>query len=71
MFRAISELPSPSQRIPGYATSDVRVGRSLAGQITLALVGQNLHEPHHAEFVSGGPVSEAQRSVYGSVIWRW
>ena len=71
MFRAISELPAPSQRIPGYATSDVRLGRTFRKHVALALVGQNLHQPHHPEFASGGTVSELQRSVYGDVTWRW
>lgn len=71
MFRAISELPAPSQRISSYATSDIRLGWNVLGHVTLALVGQNLHEPRHAEFASGGTRSEVQRSVYGSLAWRW
>jgi iron complex outermembrane receptor protein len=70
MWRAVSRLPSSSQRIPAYATSDVRLARVL-GPVTLALVGQNLHEARHAEFASSGRVSDVQRSVYASVVWRW
>jgi iron complex outermembrane receptor protein len=68
MLRAVSALPS--QQIPGYATSDIRLGWSVVKQVTLALVGQNLHQPHHREFASGATVSEAGRGIYGSVIWR-
>jgi iron complex outermembrane receptor protein len=71
MFRALSSLPSPSQRVPRYQTSDIRLGWNVVRALTLAVVGQNLHEPHHLEFVSGGVRSEVQRSVFGSVSWQW
>src|SRR5882672_3738059 len=45
MFRAISELPAPGQRISGYTTSDVRLGWPLSKQVSLSVVGQNLHQP--------------------------
>ena len=69
VFRAVSALSS--QKIASYATSDVRVGRTLGKAVTLALVGQNLHGPHHAEFAGGTAVSEVRRSVHGSISWRW
>lgn len=69
VFRAVSALPSP--KIPAYATSDVRLGWNVAKAMTLALVGQNLHQPHHAEFADGATFSEVRRSVHGSVVWRW
>jgi iron complex outermembrane receptor protein len=68
IFRAVSELPS--QNVSGYATSDVRLGWRVAREVTLSLVGQNLHRPRQAEFASGGTVSEAKRSVYGSLTWQ-
>jgi len=70
MWRAASRLPSPSQRIPGYATSDIRMGWNVLSHVTLAVVGQNLHERRHGEFASVG-VSEVQRSVHGTVACRW
>ena len=69
MFRAVSELPG--QKIPAYATSDIRLGRTVSKAVTLALVGQNLHKPRHAEFAGGGTVSEVRRSVHGRISWRW
>jgi iron complex outermembrane receptor protein len=71
MFRAISELSAPTQMVSGYATSDVRLGRMFHKQVSLAIVGQNLHTPHHAEFVNGAIRTEVPRSVYGSIAWRW
>jgi len=71
MWRAASGLPSPSQRIPGYATSDIRMGWNVFPQITLAVVGQNLHERRHGEFVNAGTLTEVPRSVHGTVAWRW
>jgi hypothetical protein len=69
VFRAVSQLVS--QKIPAYATSDVRLGRTFGKAVTLALVGQNLHQPHHVEFAGGGTVSEVRRSVHGMITWRW
>jgi iron complex outermembrane receptor protein len=66
MLRHVSELPSLS--IPGYTTSDVRLGWRPNPFSEISLVGQNLHQPHHQEF-SGGV--EVERSVYGKATWRW
>jgi len=72
-LRFVSELPSPSQRIPSYTTSDVRLGWRPTGRVELSLVGQNLHQPHHAEFSGGGAsgVVQIERSAYGKITWQW
>jgi hypothetical protein len=68
-LRAVSALVS--QRIPAYATSDVRIGRTLRKAVSLALVGRDLHAPHHAEFATGGTVFQVRRTVQASINWRW
>jgi iron complex outermembrane receptor protein len=70
MFRYVSELPA--QAVRGYATSDVRVAWLAHRRLELALVGKNLHQPHHLEF-SGGTSGnvEVRRSAYASLTWHW
>jgi iron complex outermembrane receptor protein len=68
-LRAVSALGS--QKIPAYATSDIRIGRTLGKAISLALVGRDLHAPHHAEFATGGTVFQVRRTVQASINWRW
>jgi iron complex outermembrane recepter protein len=69
-LRYVDELPS--FRIPSYVELDVRVGWRPMEGLELAVVGQNLLDPHHPEI---GPtflqtqMTEVQRSVYGKVTW--
>jgi iron complex outermembrane receptor protein len=66
IFRVVSGLPS--LRIPSYVTSNVRMGWRPYGNWELSVVGQNLHQPRHAEF-SGGV--QIERAVYGKMTWQW
>jgi hypothetical protein len=51
---------------------DVVFGRSLGRGFEIAVAGQNLLAPHHAEFAGGGPGAvEVERSVYGRFSRRW
>ncbi len=52
--------------------ADVRVAKELTEGVELALVGQNLWEPRHAEFRSASfPIDPyIQRSVYLALTWR-
>lgn len=65
-LRSISALPDAN--IPAYTTSDLRLGWEVTPLIELALVGRNLHDPHHPEWPSGG--IEIQRSMFVSVTLR-
>jgi len=61
----------PSQKVDGYTEMDVSISRRLARGLEVALSGQNLLSPHHAEFGGrGGPI-EVERSVYGRLVGRW
>jgi len=69
-LRYVDDLPA--QNVDSYIGADVRVARRLTEGVQLALVGQNLWEPRHAEFRSTSfPIdSYIQRSVYLALTWR-
>jgi len=67
-YRYVSALPAPAVR--AYSTADLRLGWRVAGQLDLSLVGQNLLQPHHAEFGGSiGPLVGIKRSVYAKLTW--
>jgi iron complex outermembrane receptor protein len=56
--------------VPAYETADVRFGRHLSPGLDLSVVGQNLLQPHHAEFgIDPGPNVEIKRGVYAKLVW--
>jgi len=64
--RYVSALPNP--RVPSYIELDVRLGWRPANHLELAVVGQNLLDHSHPEFVPTSPSArEIERSVYGTV----
>jgi iron complex outermembrane receptor protein len=68
-YRYVSALPA--QVVRSYSTADARLGWHFSGQMELSVVGQNLLQPHHAEFGGdpGGLVG-IRRSAYAQVTWR-
>jgi iron complex outermembrane receptor protein len=61
-YRYVSALPALA--INAYGTMDVRVGWQFARNIELSLVGQNLLQPHRAEFNGDpGPLVAIKRSA--------
>jgi len=68
-FRYVSALPA--QLVPAYATADVGFSWRAIRSLNLSVVGQNLFQPHHAEF-GGDPGSLVgiQRSVYVKITWQ-
>jgi iron complex outermembrane receptor protein len=68
-FRYVSALPA--QRVGSYSTADVRLGWRFGRNFNLSLVGQNLFQPHHAEF-GGDPGSLVgiKRSAYATITWQ-
>ena len=51
---------------------DARLGWRPNDQWEFSIVGQNLLQAHHLEFVSQTTiVSEVNRGVYGQAIWRF
>jgi iron complex outermembrane receptor protein len=68
--RYVSALPEP--RVDNYIEMDVRIGWQPVESLELAIVGQNLLDHRHPEFVPDSPSPrEIERSVYGSLAFRW
>lgn len=68
-YRYASALPA--QRIQAYGTMDARIGWHFARNFEVSLVGQNLFQPHHAEFSGDpGPLVGIKRGVHAQFTWR-
>jgi iron complex outermembrane receptor protein len=74
-LRAVDQVDSIDQtRIPGYVTMDARIAWKPAKNLELALVGQNLFQRYHPEFVPefiNTTVSETPRCFYGKITWKF
>ena len=60
--------------VPAYTTMDVQLSKQWSDNIELALIGQNLLEPEHAEFndvFSGLEATEVESSWMLKFIWRY
>jgi iron complex outermembrane recepter protein len=68
-LRYVSALPG--QRVAAYSTADVGLTWRARPDLSLSIVGQNLFQPHHAEF-GGDPDSLVgiKRSVYLKIMWQ-
>jgi outer membrane receptor protein involved in Fe transport len=68
-YRYVSDLPA--QLVAGYGTADVRLSWHRIQHFEFSLVGQNLLQPHHAEYGGDpGPLVGIKRNVYGAITWR-
>jgi iron complex outermembrane recepter protein len=69
-YRYVSALPA--QTVRSYQTMDTRLGWHITRELELSAGGQNLFQPHYAQFGGdpGGPV-EIRRSAYAKLIWRF
>jgi iron complex outermembrane receptor protein len=68
-FRYVSALPA--QQVEAYATADVRFGWRATRSLELSIVGQNLFQPHHAEFGGDpGALVGIARSAYAKITWQ-
>jgi iron complex outermembrane receptor protein len=69
LYRYVSALPG--QAIRAYSSADVALGWNVSRQFRLSAVGQNLLQPHHAEFgTDPGPLVEIKRGAYAQITWR-
>jgi len=68
-LRYVSDLPA--QQVPDYTTADVRFSWHATRSFDISVVGQNLLQPHHAEFGGdpGGLVG-IKRTVYAKITWQ-
>jgi len=68
LARYVSELPAGP--IASYATADLRLAWQVTPRLELAFVAQDLAQPSHVEWTSGGGNVGIQRSGYLKVTWR-
>ena len=68
-FRYVSALPA--QLVRAYTTADVRFSWHATRSLDVSVVGQNLFQPHHAEFGGDpGPLVGIERSAYIKLTWQ-
>jgi len=68
-IRYVSALPA--QRVGAYATADVRFSWRATRSLEFSVVGQNLFQPHHAEFGGDpGALVGIERSAYAKLTWQ-
>jgi hypothetical protein len=53
MYRYAGNLPA--QKVNAYQTMDLRAARTFGHNFLLEAVGQDLFQPHHAEWGTGDP----------------
>jgi iron complex outermembrane receptor protein len=67
--RYVDRLPNP--RVPSYVSVDLRLGWQVTEAIELSLVGQNLLEDEHLEFIPASPAArQIERGFHARVTWR-
>jgi iron complex outermembrane receptor protein len=68
-LRYVSALPA--QLVRAYTTADVRFSWRAIRSLDVSVVGQNLFQPHHAEFGGDpGPLVGIERSAYIKLTWQ-
>ncbi len=68
-FRYVEALPA--QMIRSYETADATLGWHLTQQLQLSVVGQNLLQPHYAQFGGDpGGLVQIRRGAYAKIVWR-
>lgn len=69
-FRYVDSLPAQSVR--AYTTADVRIGWNPTKALSVSVTGQNLFQPHHAEFgIDPPPTVLIKRGVYAKLVWSY
>jgi iron complex outermembrane recepter protein len=67
-FRYIDSLPA--QAVRAYTTADARIGWNPTKNLRLSVTGQNLFQPHHAEFgIDPPPAVLIKRGFYAKLVW--
>ena len=63
----------PNLKVSAYTRLDARIGWRIQPGLELSLTGRNLLDPGHPEFinVAGPRTSEAPRSFFGGVTWKF
>jgi iron complex outermembrane recepter protein len=68
-WRYVSALPA--QQVGGYQTADIRLAWRPSRSVEFSISGQNLLQPHHAEY-GGDPAGLVgiERDVYAAITFR-
>jgi iron complex outermembrane receptor protein len=67
-YRYVSSLPA--QKVAAYSTGDARLGWRAFDGWSMSVVGQNLFQPHHAEFGSDiDTIVGIKRDVFAEITW--
>ena len=70
VLRFVGELPNP--KVPSYLELDLRLAWQATESLEVAVVGRNLLDESHQEFVADSPLRhEVERSVYGKLTWHF
>jgi iron complex outermembrane receptor protein len=72
ILRYVDSLPN--QNIPSYVGFDLRIAWRPHPNLELSVVGQNLFDPRHPEWVPSNIITqttEVPRAVYGKVSWKF
>ncbi len=75
MLRYVDAINVSSVAIPSYIELDARIGWLATDGLELALLGRNLLDTHHPEFLgevfTGDVGTEVERSIYGVATWTY
>ncbi len=67
-YRYVSALTA--QKVPSYSTADARFAWQLNEHFELSIVGRDLLQPYHYEFMGDpGPLVGIKRAMYGRLAW--
>lgn len=68
--RYVDQLPQP--QVPSYVAVDVRLAWRSRSNIEIALIGQNLLDRRHLEFLPASPSPRRiERGMFGRVAWQF
>ena len=69
ILRYVDELETGN--LPSYLVMDIRWAWAPRDGLELSVVGRNLLDDHHPEFIDQfGEATEVESGVYGMVTWR-
>jgi hypothetical protein len=69
VYRHVSALPA--QLVGSYSTGDLRMGWTISRNVSMAIAGQDLFAPRHAEFArEPGPGISIKRSAHATFTWQ-
>ena len=66
-LRYVDDLPNP--HTASYLTADARLAWTVIKNFEVAIVGRNLFDDRHPEFVRTLNTREVQRTVYATFKW--